>query len=101
MNEDVLYIAGWNTPGCLHESAIFDNETNAIRHLTDAVDRFWDEDYLGDEPHDAIDNRWMDLHASLPYETAPFNVQNGDGTLTFWVSIIPRSAIPTYDSEEI
>jgi hypothetical protein len=41
------------------------------------------------------------LHSSLSYETAPFNVQNGDGTLTFWVSIIPRSAIPTYDSEEI
>ena len=103
MNEHVLYIAGWNTPGCLseYESAVFDNETDAISYLAATVDLFWDEDYLGDEPHDAIDNRWMDLHSSLPYETAPFNVKNGDGTLTFWVSIIPRSAIPTYDSEEI
>lgn len=103
MNEHVLYIAGWNIPGCLPEVApeVFDNETAAIYHLSNAVDRFWDEDYLSSESYPAIDNRWMDLHSSLPYETAPFNVQNGDGTLTFWVSIIPRSAIPTYDSEEI
>lgn len=103
MNEHVLYIAGWNTPGYLPEvePAIFDNNTRAIHYLANAVDRFWDEDYLGDESREAIDNRWMDLHSSPTYETAPFNVQNGDGTLTFWVSIIPRSAVPTYDSEGV
>lgn len=100
-NSDCAYIAGWNIPGYLPESepAIFDNETDAIRYLSDTVSRFWDEDYLSSESYPAIDNRWMDLHSSLTYETAPFNVQNGDGTLTFWVSIIPRSTIPTYDSE--
>ena len=100
-NADCAYIAGWNVPGCLPEvePAIFDNETDAIRYLSDTVDRFWDEDYLGDDRHEAIDNRWMDLHSSLPYETAPFNIQNGNGSLTFWVSIVPRSTVPTYDRE--
>lgn len=95
------YVAGWNIPGCLPESdlAIFDNETDAIYYLSNAVDRFWDEDYLGDEPREAIDNRWMDLYSSLAYETAPFNVQSGDGSLTFWVAIVPRSDLPTFDSE--
>lgn len=98
---DCAYISGWNIPGYLPESepAIFDNETDAVRYLSDTVDRFWDEDYRGDEPYVAIDNRWMDLHSSLTYETAPFNVQNGDGSLTFWVTIVPRSTMPTYDSE--
>ena len=98
---DCAYIAGWNIPGCLPEvePAIFDNQMDAICYLTDAADRFWDEDYLGDERHEAIDNLWMDLHSSLPYETAPFNIQNGNGSLTFWVSIVPRSTVPTYDRE--
>ena len=105
---DYAYIAGWNMPGCLSEvePAIFDNETDAIRYLSDAVDRFWDEDYQGLFWHTsgegrgfAADNRWMDLHSSLPYETAPFNIQNGDGSLTFWVAIVPRSTVPTYDRE--
>ena len=101
-NADCAYVAGWNIPGYLPEvePAIFDNETNAIRYLSDAVDRFWDEDYRGDgSSYASIDSLWMDLHSSLPYETAPFNIQNGDGSLTFWVSIVPRSTIPTYDSE--
>ena len=100
-NSDCIYIAGWNIPGYLPESepAIFDNETDAIYYLSYTINRLWDEDYLGDESHEAIDNRWMDLHSSLPYETAPFNVQNGDGSLTFWVAIVPRSTVPTYDSE--
>ena len=108
-NTDCTYIAGWNIPGCLPESepAIFDNETDAIYYLSYTVNRFWDEDYnrfwdedhLGDESPEAIDNRWMDLHSSLTYETAPFNIQNGDGSLTFWVTIVPRSDLPTYDSE--
>ena len=100
-NADCAYIAGWNIPGCLPEvePAIFDNETDAIYYLSNAVDRFWDEDYLGDESREAIDNLWMDLHSSLPYETAPFNIQNGDGSLTFWVAIVPRSTVPTYDRE--
>lgn len=95
------YVAGWNIPGCLPEVApeIFDDNTRAIHYLANAVDRFWDEDYLGDEPREAIDNRWMDLHTSLNYETAPFNIQNGDGSLTFWVAIIPRSDLPTFDRE--
>ena len=100
-NADCAYIAGWNIPGCLPEvkPEIFDNETDAIYYLSDAIDWFWDEDCLGDESTEAIDNRWMDLDSSLTYETAPFNVQNGDGSLTFWVAIVPRSTIPTYDSE--
>ena len=100
-NTDCTYIAGWNIPGYLPESepAIFDNETDAIRYLSDTVYRFWDEDYLGYESREAIDNRWMDLHSSLTYETAPFNIQNGNGSLTFWVAIVPRSTVPTYDRE--
>ena len=93
------YIAGWNIPGYLPETepAIFDNETDAIRYLTDTIDWFWDGDYWANEAES--DERWADISSSLSDETAPFNVQNGDGSLTFWVSIIPRSEIPTYDSE--
>ena len=103
-NADCAYIAGWNIPGCLPEvePAIFDNETDAIRYLTDAVDRFWDEDYsayITETSRNAVDERWTDVFSSLPYETAPFNIQNGDGSLTFWVAIVPRSTVPTYDSE--
>ena len=84
------YIAGWNTPGYLPETepAIFDNETDAIRYLTDTIDRFWDEDYLANGIK--ADKQWADISSSLPYETAPFNVQNWDGSLTFWVSIHPQ-----------
>ena len=101
---DVLYIAGWNMPGYLPETdpAIFDNETDAIRYLTDAVDRFWDEDYsayITETSRNPVDERWTDVFSSLPYETAPFNIQNGDGSLTFWVTTVPRSTVPTYDSE--
>ena len=102
---DCAYIAGWNIPGCLPEvePAIFDNETDAIRYLSDTVDQFWDDAYARgiahDESREAIDDRWLDIFSSLPYETAPFNIQNGDGSLTFWVAIVPRSTVPTYDRE--
>ena len=97
----VLYIAGWNMPGYLPETdpAVFETEGEAIGYLTYEIDRIWDQEYLGEESHDAIDNRWMDVYSSLPYETAPFCAQNGDGSLTFWVTIVPRSDVPTFDSE--
>ena len=100
---DVLYIAGWNVPGCLPVSnpAIFDNETDAIRYLSDTVDRFWDEDYAGDTTPDArnaADEKWLDVFSNLRYETAPFNIRNNDGSLTFWVTVVPKSDYP-YNSE--
>lgn len=86
-----IYVAGWNSPGYLPESdpVIFDDQTDAIRYLSETIDRFWDEDYDGEEPHDAIDNRWIDLYSSLTYETAPFNILNGDGSLAFWIERHP------------
>lgn len=100
---DVLYIAGWNTPGYLPESdpAIFDNETDAIRYLSDTVDRFWDEDYRLDTTWTSwndVDAKWADVHSNLPYETAPFNIVNSDRSLTFWVTVVPKSDYP-YNSE--
>ena len=99
----VTYIAGWNIPGCLPESdpAIFDNETDAIRYLTDTVERFWDEDYQAEstwENWDGTDDKWGDVFSNLPYETAPFNIANNDRSLTFWVAVVPKSYLP-YDSE--
>ena len=99
----VLYVAGWNTPGCLPEAdpAIFDNETDAIRYLTDTIDQFWEEDYRIDTTWTAwneVDDKWVGVFSNLPYETAPFNICNNDGSLTFWVTIVPLSALP-YNTE--
>ena len=101
---DVLYIAGWNMPGYLPESdpVIFDNETDAIRYLSDTVIRFWDDDYVGTDAtwssRNAVDEKWSDVFSNLPYETAPFNIVNNDRSLTFWVTVVPRSDYP-YNSE--
>ena len=98
----VLYVAGWNVPGYLPEMtpAAFDDETLATSFLTWEIDQMWDEDYgKEDEPNDIIDSRWLDVHSSLQYETAPFNIQNGDGSLTFWITIVPKSDVPTFDTE--
>ena len=99
MADNVLYIAGWNIPGYLPESdpAIFDNETDAIRYLSDTVDRFWDEDYEAgttEENRGEADVKWIDVYSNLPYETAPFNIRNNDGSLTFWVTVVPKSDLP-------
>ena len=102
---DVLYVAGWNTPGYLPESEpmIFDNETDAIRYLSDTIERFWDEDCEAEttwaQPS-AADEKWGDVFSNLPYETAPFNITNNDHTLTFWVTVVPKSDLP-YNSEGI
>ena len=100
-SDSTLYVAGWNMPGCLPETdpIDFETESEATRYLVDEIDLFWDEDYLAGDSHEVADSRWMDIHASLIYETAPYSVQNGDGSLTFWVTIVPRSDIPTFDSE--
>ena len=100
-SDSTLYVAGWNMPGYLPESdpTVFETESEAKHYLISAIDQFWDEDYLGDEPHEVADERWLDIHASLQYETAPYSVQNGDGSLAFWVAIVPRSDVPTFDSE--
>ena len=95
----VLYIAGWNMPGYLPESdpAIFDNETDAIRYLSDTVDRFWSEDDEADNNpprHAGQAGKWSDVYANLPFETAPFNIANNDRSLTFWVTVVPKSDLP-------
>ena len=101
---DVLYIAGWNMPGYLPENdpVIFDNETDAIRYLSDTVDRFWDEDYAATDSTGSswndVDAKWADVHSNLPYETAPFSIANNDHSLTFWVTVVPKSDYP-YNSE--
>ena len=90
----MFYVAGWNIPGYLPESdpAIFDNETDAIRYLSDTVDRFWDQDAEIDS--ESADKKWADVHSNLPYETAPFNIHDNDRSLTFWVAIVPKSDLP-------
>ena len=101
---DVLYIAGWNMPGYLPETdpVILDNETDAIRYLSDAVIRFWDDDYVATDgtwdSRNDVDEKWSDLFSNLPYETAPFNIANNDRSLTFWVTVVPKSDLP-YNSE--
>ena len=95
-NNNVLYIAGWNEPGCLPESdpAIFLNETDAIRYLSDTVDRFWSEDDDADNSpprHAGQAGKWADVYANLPFETAPFNIVNSDRSLAFWVTVVPKS----------
>ena len=101
----MFYVAGWNIPGCLPETdpAIFDNETDAIRYLSDTVSRFWDEDYDAGDTTRAnwwtkADDKWSAVFANLPYETAPFNICNNDRSLSFWVAIVPKSDLP-YNSE--
>ena len=100
-SDSTLYVAGWNMPGYFPETdpIVFETESEATRYLIDEIDRMWDEDYTGDESRETIDARWLVVHPSLQYETAPYSVQNGDGSLTFWVTIVPRSDIPTFDSE--
>ena len=90
----MFYVAGWNIPGCLPdaEPAIFDNETDAIRYLSDTVDRFWDED--AEQDKDLADKKWADVYSNLPYETAPFSICNNDRSLTFWVTVVPKSDLP-------
>ena len=94
----MFYVAGWNTPGCLPEAdpEIFDNETDAIRYLSDTVERFWDED--SESGTDDADAKWTDVFSNLPYETAPFNIANNDRSLTFWVTVVPKSDLP-YNAE--
>lgn len=86
-----IYIAGWNTPGQLPENTpeLFRNVTDAVTFLSREIIRMWARDYYGEEPHDAIDNRWFDLYSSLTYETVPFNILNGDGSLAFWIERHP------------
>ena len=100
-SDSTLYVAGWNMPGYLPDTgpAVFATEGEATHYLIGEIDLFWDEDYLAGDSHDVADSRWTDIHASLIYETAPYCVQNGDGSLAFWVAIVPRSDIPTFDSE--
>ena len=98
-----MYVAGWNMPGYLPETdpVIFDNETDAVRYLSDTVDRFWDDDYsayVTEASRNAVDVKWADVHSNLPYETAPFNITNNDHSLTFWVTVVPKSDLP-YNSE--
>ena len=90
----MFYVAGWNISGCLPETepAIFDNETDAIRYLSDTVDRFWDED--AEQDKDLADKKWADVYSNLPYETAPFSICNNDRSLTFWVTVVPKSDLP-------
>ena len=100
---NVLYVAGWNIPGFLPESGpmIFDNETDAIRYLTDTVELFWDEDYRVDTTWTAwneVDEKWAGVFSSLPYETAPFNITNNDRSLAFWVTVVPKPDLP-YNAE--
>ena len=100
-SDNNLYVAGWNMPGYLpeYDPGVFETEDEATRYLGYMIDRFWDRDYLGGESRETIDSRWIRIAASLPYETAPYSVQNGDGSLALWVAIVPRSDIPTFDSE--
>ena len=104
MENGTLYVAGWNMPGYLPETdpVIFDNETDAIRYLSDTVDRFWDDDYAATDSTwdnwNDVDAKWADVHSNLPYETAPFNITNNDRSLTFWVTVIPKSDLP-YNAE--
>ena len=100
-SNSTFYVAGWNMPGCLPESGpmVFETESEATRYLIDEIGWFWSLDYEVNELGEAPDSRWMDIHASLIYETAPYSVQNGDGSLTFWVTIVPLSDIPAFDSE--
>ena len=99
-----LYVAGWNMPGYLPESnpAVFEDEADAIRYLSDTVERFWDEEY--DAPNgtweswNGTEDKWQDIHSNLPYETAPFNITTNDRSLTFWVAVVPRSDYP-YNAE--
>ena len=99
-SDNNLYVAGWNMPGYLPETdpAVFETEGEATHYLISEIDLFWDEEYLAGDSREAADNRWMDVYSSLPYETAPYSVQNGDGSLTFWVTIVPKSDLP-YNSE--
>ena len=92
-SDNTLYVAGWNMPGYLPETdpAVFETEGEATHYLIGEIDLFWDEDYQVGDSHEVADERWADIHASLQYETAPYSVQNGDGSLTFWVAIVPRS----------
>lgn len=100
-NADCAYVAGWNIPGYLPEMQplVFEDETSAVTFISMEIARMWDQDHRGEEPDFAVDNRWIDLYSSLPYETAPFNIQNGDGSLTFWVEAIPCSDLPTHETE--
>ena len=93
-----LYVAGWNMPGYLPETdpMVFDNETDATRYLSDAVDRFWNEDVETDS--NSADEKWADVYSNLPYETAPFSICDNDRSLTFWVTVVPKSYLP-YNAE--
>ena len=93
-SDNTLYVAGWNVPGYLPESdpEIFDNETDAIRYLSDTVDLFWGDDAYVDS--EWADRKWTDVYSNLPYETAPFNIQDNDGSLTFWVTVVPKASLP-------
>ena len=100
-SDSTLYVAGWNMPGYLPDTdpVAFATEGEATHYLISEIDLFWDEDYLAGDSHEVADERWLSIYASLRYETAPYSVQNGDGSLTFWVAIVPRSDVPTFDSE--
>ena len=97
-SDSTLYVAGWNKPGYLPESepAVFDNETDAIRYLSDTVDRFWSEENNDSNSvwRSGQGGIWSRVHANLPFETAPFNIANNDHTLTFWVTVVPKSDLP-------
>ena len=38
--------------------------------------------------------KWSDVYANLPFETAPVNIANNDRSLTFWVTVVPKSDLP-------
>lgn len=90
------FMAGWNLPGCLPDSepAFFEDETGAIRYLSDTVERWWDEAYDSipykgeDDAHVVareaqVDKIYSPVFSSLPYQAAPFTLEC-DG-LVLWV----------------
>ncbi len=86
----VQYIAGWNTPGCLPDSAEelprFDTREDAVAYLVENVDRFWDEDYeMGFQDVKLLaDEKWLPVHTAL-HVGLPLTTVTADGSLVFWI----------------
>lgn len=84
----MTWTAGWNMPGYLPDNvAEFEDRIDAHNYILDAVERFWDEDYMSDEDSETADERWLIVHTALATDqSGEFQELAGDGSLAFWIT---------------
>lgn len=96
-----MWTAGWNTPGCLPETApeTFETFAEARTYLIGIVDTFWDQDAC--VPDLDEDAHWLNLHTMLGLASevnGGFTGDTEDHALSFWIVGAEAQSAPRTDT---